>query len=95
MKALPNVPTMDEAGVKGYDLGSWFAVLAPAKTPPAVVEKLNAEIRAILQDPATQTRFDSMGSTAMIMGAEESQKFFLSELQKWGDLVKASGAKVD
>ena len=95
MKELPDVPTMDEAGVKGYDLGSWFGVLAPAKTPTAVVEKLNAEIRKILREPATQKRFESMGSTPLIMGAKESQTFFLSELKKWGDLVKASGAKVD
>lgn len=95
MNALPNVPTMDEAGVKGYDLSSWFAVFAPAKTPATVVEQLNAEIRKILNDPAIQKRFDSMGSTPLIMGAEESQKFFLTELKKWGDLVEASGSKVD
>lgn len=95
MKALPNVPTMEQAGIKGYDLGSWFAVFAPFNTPHAIVEKLNAAIRKILKEPATVKRFDTMGSTPLIKGANQSEKFFISELKKWGDLVKASGAHVD
>ncbi|MEK7438032.1 MAG: tripartite tricarboxylate transporter substrate binding protein [Pseudomonadota bacterium] len=95
MKELPDVPTLDESGMKGYDLSSWWAVFAPAKTPPAIVEKLNAAIRKTLNEPAIEARFESMGSKPLIMGAEESQKFFLSELKLWGDLVKASGATVN
>ena len=95
MKTLPDVPTMIEAGVPGYDLGSWFGVMAPAKTPPEIVQKLNSAIQTAIHDPNMQERFESMGSEPKFLDAAESQKFFLAELKKWGDLVKTSGAKVD
>lgn len=95
MKALPDVPTMIEAGVPGYDLGSWFAVMAPAKTPPEILSKLNAEIQRIIREPEVEKRFTAMGSEPFFLDAPQSQKFFIAELKKWGDLVKTSGAKVD
>jgi len=93
--ALPDVPTMMEAGVEGYDLSSWFGVLAPARIPDEVRLKLNAAIREVLAEPTTRERFLALGAEPVPMDAETARQFFLSELKKWGDLVRASGAQVD
>lgn len=93
--ALPDVPTMIEAGVAGYDLSSWFGIFAPSGIPDAVRLKLNAAIGEAVQEPQTRERFQALGAEPVSQGAEEARKFFLSELEKWGKLVRASGAQVD
>lgn len=93
--ALPDVPTMSEAGVRGYDLSSWFAVMGPSGIPQVVKDKINQAIDKILAEKKTKERFSAMGAEPQIMNAEQAGKFFQSELKKWGDLVRASGAKVD
>jgi len=93
--ALPDVPTMMEAGVENYDLSSWFGVLAPSGIPDDIRLKLNAAIREVLAEPKTRERFQALGAEPVPMDAETARKFFLSELKKWGDLVRASGAQVD
>jgi tripartite-type tricarboxylate transporter receptor subunit TctC len=92
---LPNVPTMIESGVPNYDVASWFGVMAPSKTPPAVVEKINREVRRILKLPDTKERLVTMGADPMFMSAAEANRFFHSEIEKWAKVVKASGAKVE
>lgn len=93
--ALPNVPTMIEAGVPGYDLSSWFAIMGPNAIPKAVKEKINKTVNAILALDKTKKRFAAIGAAPLSMGVDQSGDFFQSELKKWGKLVKISGAKVD
>ena len=92
---LPDVPTMSEAGVPGYDLSSWFAIFAPAKIPDAVRIKLNTAIGEAVQEPETKARFQALAAEPFTLDADKSREFFLSELKKWGDLVRVSGAQVD
>ena len=94
-EALPDVPTMIQAGVPGYDLSSWFAVMGQSGIPQAVKDKINKTVDAILGQDKTKKRFASMGASPLSMNADQAGKFFQSELKKWGELVHASGAKVD
>jgi tripartite-type tricarboxylate transporter receptor subunit TctC len=93
--ALPDMPTMIESGIEGYNLSSWFGVFAPSGVPDAVRLKLNEAIREAIQEPTTRERFRALGAEPVPMDAETARKFFLSELKKWGALVRSSGAKVD
>jgi tripartite-type tricarboxylate transporter receptor subunit TctC len=93
--ALPDMPTMIESGIEGYDLSSWFGIFAPSGIPDAVRLKLNEAIREAIQEPATRERFQALGAEPVPMDADTARKFFLSELKKWGDLVRSSGATVD
>jgi tripartite-type tricarboxylate transporter receptor subunit TctC len=90
---LPDVPTIAESGFAGYELSSWFGVLAPAGTPNAVIERLNAEINKALKDPALRERlhdFEIFGSTPAEFGS-----FIDSEIDKLAKVIAVSGAKVD
>jgi tripartite-type tricarboxylate transporter receptor subunit TctC len=93
--ALPDVPTISEGGVRGYDLSSWFGILVPAKTPGAITDKINAEVTRIFSDPQTRARLAELGAEPVAMTTIEAKKFFHNEIDKWEGVVKASGAKVD
>jgi tripartite-type tricarboxylate transporter receptor subunit TctC len=93
--ALPDVPTIAEAGVPGFEAASWFGLFAPAKTPRPVVERLNAEVRKALADPEVQKRFAEIGGEIRLYTPEEFGAFVKGELERWAPVVKASGAKVD
>jgi tripartite-type tricarboxylate transporter receptor subunit TctC len=92
--ALPDVPTMAET-LPGFDLVSWFAVLAPTGTPPDVIRRVDAAIQQALADPAFRARATADGSAAVGMGPEPFAAFLRSEAAKWGEAVRISGAKVD
>lgn len=85
---LPDVPTIDEAGVKGYDISYWFAAYAPAKTPPAVVKRLNDLIAAAVKHPAAQQFYTSTGTQPFITSPEELAQFQVSETRKWGEIIR-------
>ncbi|MGY6270269.1 Bug family tripartite tricarboxylate transporter substrate binding protein [Achromobacter denitrificans] len=93
--ALPDVPTMAEAGVKGYDASSWFGLLAPAGTPPAVVDKIQHDVAAALQLPAVRAQLQAQGATPSGNTPEQFKQFMAQETAKWAEVVKKSGAKVD
>ena len=84
-----------EAGVPNYDVASWFGVMVPAKTPGAVVEKINREVQRILKTPKTQEQLKAQGADPMFKSAREANAFFHEEIAKWAQVVKASGAKAD
>ena len=88
---LPEVPTIAEAGVKGYDMGYWFAAYAPAGTPPAAVAKLRELLAAATQSPGAKSFFDGSGSVAWTTSPEALAKFQADETAKWGKVIKAAG----
>lgn len=93
--ALPEVPTMIEGGVPNYDVASWFGIFAPARTPRAIVVKINSEVIRILKTPPTQKRLVELGADPMFKTPEEANRYFHQEIDKWAKVVKASGAKSD
>jgi tripartite-type tricarboxylate transporter receptor subunit TctC len=93
--ALPDVPTIAESGVPGYDTSSWFGLLAPVGTPADVVAKLNAAIAKALADPDVKTKLAEQGAEPHPEKPEQFAAFIASETAKWGKVVKESGASVD
>ena len=87
----PDLPSMVEAGVPGYELTAWFAAFAPARTPKPVVDQLQAALHAALADRATTDRMLAAGIEAEKSSAGELKAFVVSETKKWADLVKAAG----
>ena len=92
---LPAVPTVSEAGLPGFDVTSWYGVFAPAALPKNLVAKINGDVAAILGTPDMKERLDKLGADAMPMSTEAFGKFVVAEVDKWGKVVKASGAQVD
>ena len=87
---LPDVPTAIEAGVAGYDVASWNALAAPAKTPRAVIERVNQELRKAIASPEVQKRFADLGVDARTSTPEELRAFFVSESQRWTKVVESA-----
>jgi tripartite-type tricarboxylate transporter receptor subunit TctC len=94
--ALPDVPTIEEAGkLKGFEASSWFGLLAPAGTPPEVVNRLQQEVAKALNSPAIKERLQAQGAIPSGNSPAEFAKLIDSEIKKWAQVVKVSGAKVD
>jgi len=93
-KALPDVPTIDEAGVPGYEAGGWNAMLAPAGTPRDIVLKVNQAVHAALASPRAQQLLSKSGAEEAAGTPEEFGAFFKAEVEKWGKVVKAAGIKL-
>jgi len=92
----PEVPTIAEAGVKGYEMGYWFAAYAPAKTPPAVVKRLNELlVKAAKSEAAKAAFYQPTGTEVFTTSPEEMAKFQTAESQKWGRIVKAAGIEAE
>ena len=92
---LPDVPTVDQAGLKGYDTQAWSGLYAPAGTPPEVIAKLNAEVVKILKMPAVREQLAAQGAEPVGDSPEEFARFMRDEIAKWAKLIKISGAKVE
>jgi tripartite-type tricarboxylate transporter receptor subunit TctC len=92
---LPNVPTLDEAGVKGFEVAGWSGFLAPARTPQAIVQQLNSEVLKILAQPDTKERILALGMEPASTTPEEFAAFMNAETAKWAQAVKLSGVKLD
>jgi tripartite-type tricarboxylate transporter receptor subunit TctC len=93
--ALPDVPTVAEAGVPGYEAANWIGIVAPAGTPSVIVERLHKEISAIQDLPEVQKQFAAEGADIMRMSAAEFTAFSASEIEKWGRVVKQAGIKAE
>jgi len=92
---LPEVPTVSEAGVPGYEAVIWLGLMAPAGTPRAIVEKLNAEVVRIVNDPEMKAAWLRQGAIAMSMTPDEFGRFMRDDIDKWSRIVRISGAKPD
>jgi len=85
---LPDIPTLNEAGVKGFESGTWNAIAAPPKTPPAIVAKLNTAINDVLKSPDVQAKFANINLHAAGGTPAEAKAFIVKETQVWGEVIK-------
>lgn len=88
---LPGIPSVQEAGVFGFQSITWFALMAPAGTPPAVVDRLNSAILEVLRDDSVAAQFAKMGVQPMGANVAETRKFIESERARWRDVIKSAG----
>jgi tripartite-type tricarboxylate transporter receptor subunit TctC len=92
---LPELPTVAEAGFAGYRFDSWFGLLAPAGTPKAEIDKINAAVNKVLSDPAVVDRFNRLGVETSASSPEEFQKVLKADWDTAAQIVKASGARIE
>ena len=93
--ATPELPTVAESGLPGYEVINWYGVLAPAGTPQAIVAKLNTEVTRIMLLPEVKERLAAQGAETMTSTPQEFASFIRSETEKWAKVVKFSGARID
>ena len=92
---FPDLPTMDEAGIKGFNLDTWAGAVAPAGTPPQIVTKLNAALRPIIDSPQVQARFKNVGFEGFSSTPEELGDFIKAQLALWGKMIKDANVQLD
>jgi tripartite-type tricarboxylate transporter receptor subunit TctC len=92
---LPNVPTIAESGVPGYESTGWFTIAAPSKTPAAIINKLNSDMNAALQTPEVRTRLTDLGMTIVGGTPDFAAKYYASETEKWTRLIRSANLKVE
>jgi tripartite-type tricarboxylate transporter receptor subunit TctC len=98
LKSLPDLPTADEAGLKGFELGVWHGLFAPKGLPPAIVTKLSTTLRTALKDPDLVKRFNDINTEPMSDAKatpEAAHRTLLSEIDRWAPIIKASGQYAD
>ncbi|MEO7726391.1 MAG: tripartite tricarboxylate transporter substrate binding protein [Burkholderiales bacterium] len=93
--AAPDVPTVAEAGVPGYEVSQWYGLLAPAGTPAAIIERLNAEVGKALKHPETRSRLQAEGAEPMGGPPQEFGAFFKTEIVKWTQILQKAGIRAD
>ena len=92
---LPDVPTLSEAGVPGYEATIWLGLMAPKGTSPAVIARLNAEVGKITGNPEVRRAWAAQGTTAMTLGVDEFSRYVTDDITKWARVVKVAGIKAD
>jgi tripartite-type tricarboxylate transporter receptor subunit TctC len=92
---MPDIPTVSEAGVKGYEATIWLGVMAPAGTPKPIVERLNSEITKVTNRPDVRKAWQEQGAAPMVMTPAEFERYLNADIAKWAKVVKMSGAKAD
>jgi tripartite-type tricarboxylate transporter receptor subunit TctC len=92
---LPNLPTIAETGLKGFEASSWAGLLAPAGTSKTIISKVHADVVGALRDPETRKQLDKYGFELVGNTPEEFAAIIRTEIVKWGDIIRATGAKVD
>ncbi|GAB3656735.1 Bug family tripartite tricarboxylate transporter substrate binding protein [Ramlibacter alkalitolerans] len=93
--AFPNVPTLGEAGLQGFELSPWFGLLAPAGTPEAVVRKINADVAEVLRDRDLLDKFAANGADPFATSPEQFGMMLAADIQRWSQVVRTSGARID
>ena len=92
---LPNVPTMAESGIAGYDLQSWQAIFAPASTPAPILQRLQSEVVKIIKSAEIQERLNKLGMEPSALTAEQFAAFQAAEIAKWAKVIKAGNIEID
>jgi tripartite-type tricarboxylate transporter receptor subunit TctC len=92
---MPDVPTVDESGIPGYETTAWFGLIGPAGMPKEIVDKIQQELAHALADPKIKERLSGQGLTLIGGKPQEFKTFLGEELDKWAKVVKESGAKID
>lgn len=95
MSTLPNIPTVDESGIKGFEAAVWYGLVAPARTPRSVIDLLNTEIEKIIRNPGHREKLIANNFEPATSTPEQFQAFIKSEIDKWGRAVKLSGATAE
>jgi tripartite-type tricarboxylate transporter receptor subunit TctC len=95
VEALPDVPTVGEAGLEEVDDATWVALFVPAKTPQAVIDKLNADLNTVLKDPDVKEQFARIGFSAMGGSQADAERYVKAEIAKWREVVERIGLKID
>ena len=93
--ALPDLPTISEAGVPGYEVTNWWGIVVPAGTPRSVIDRLNKDLTAIVASPETKQRFETEGSEPLSMSVDEAGRFIAAETVKWARVVKDAGIRAE
>jgi tripartite-type tricarboxylate transporter receptor subunit TctC len=91
---LPDVPTVAESGYPGFDVAAWYGIWAPAKTPPAIIQKMNAEFNAILKMPDVRERFESNGAKILGGSVQDFVAFNKKEFERWSNFIRTGGIKL-
>jgi tripartite-type tricarboxylate transporter receptor subunit TctC len=94
ISAAPEVPTFEEAGVAGYEAIGWFGAVAPAATPPPVIERLNQEVRAALEVPEIRSRALDAGTEPFTNTPQEFAAMIREETKKWAEVIKTGGIRL-
>ena len=94
-EAAPQLATFAESGYPGFEASSWWGILVPARTPAAVITRLNSELNKALEDSAVRSRLLTHGATIKSGTPEQAMELMMSEIEKWAKVVKATGARVD
>ena len=92
---LPNVPTVAESGYAGFDAPAWWAILAPAKTPPEILKRMNEEVNKTLKNPDIAKRLDVQGIDVVGGSAESARNFIDRQMEIWGKVVRDNNIKAD
>ncbi|NVO14240.1 MAG: tripartite tricarboxylate transporter substrate binding protein [Rhodoplanes sp.] len=95
VEALPDVPTVGEAGLDEVDDATWVALFVPAKTPPEVIAKLNADLNTVIKDPDVKEQFARIGFSAMGGSQADAERYVKAEIAKWSEVVDRIGLKID
>jgi tripartite-type tricarboxylate transporter receptor subunit TctC len=93
--ALPDVPTVTEVGVPDFESGTWFAIMAPAKTPPQLLDRLNKAVNEILSEPSVKSKFEELGVQPVGGTLVQTNSFITRERQRWGELIRAAGIQAN
>jgi tripartite-type tricarboxylate transporter receptor subunit TctC len=92
---FPDLPTLAEAGVPGYEISTWYGIWAPARTPPAIINRLQQAVATAARNPETRARFDALGAEPVADSPEDYARFVRAEYDRWGKLVRDARVKLD
>ena len=92
---FPDLPTIAEAGVPGYEISTWYGIWAPARTPPAIINRLQQAVATAARNPETRARFDALGAEPVADSPEDYARFVRAEYDRWGKLVRDARIKLD
>ena len=92
---FPDLPTIAEAGVPGYEISTWYGIWAPVRTPPAIINRLQQAVAAAARNPETRARFDALGAEPVADSPEDYARFVRAEFDRWGKLVRDARIKLD